>query len=100
MMIDMNEDLMSEQVAQTATRSARGLLQFPILYDTPPGLHKNCVQVSESSAAFAPSIWLDARHIDNESGQEIGVFVHLSLKDAKTLRDQIDYLVKNHYQVV
>lgn len=48
------------------------------------------VRVYESSAAEDPAIWL---------AMDAGNHAHLTLKQAEQLRDQLEFLINNHYQV-
>jgi hypothetical protein len=52
------------------------------------------VRVHESSEAMYPAIWLRV-----EDGDGKDAVLHLSLERAEHLRDQLDWLVQNHYQV-
>lgn len=54
------------------------------------------VQVLESSCATIPHIWLV---IGGRHGDEDRSAAHLTLEDAAKLRDQLDYLINNHYQL-
>jgi len=69
--------------------SNRGFQGFEPIPSSPTG-YSGSVRVYESSAASDPYIWLAV----DESR------VHLTLADARRLRDQIDYLISNHYQAV
>jgi hypothetical protein len=54
------------------------------------------VRVYESSAADGPHIWLNVKEpADPVLGE---AHAHLTLEQAKLLRDQLDYLIGNHYQ--
>lgn len=48
------------------------------------------LRVYESSSAMAPHIWL---------AMSQGNHAHMTLEQAEQLRDQLDYLISNHYQV-
>jgi hypothetical protein len=57
------------------------------------------VTAYESSAAMGPHLWLkieQAPTISPDLGEAVS---HLSLKQAKKLRKQLKFLIKNHYQV-
>lgn len=66
------------------------------------------VKVYESSSAEAPHIWLRLQQGglrtsgDTSVGGALEVseaVAHLSLEEAKQLRDQLDWLMDNHYQL-
>jgi hypothetical protein len=71
--------------------SDRGFLFMPSVSGTYPA---DQVGLSESSSATEACIWLRA----NQSGTR-QTSVHLTLEEAAKLRDQITYLIENHYQV-
>lgn len=48
------------------------------------------IRVYESSSANNPYIWI---------AMDEGTHGHLSLKQAEQLRDQLEFLINNHYQV-
>ena len=52
--------------------------------------YEGWVKVYESSAASEPCIWVST---------EEGPAVHLTLEKATLLRDQLSWLIENHYQV-
>lgn len=52
------------------------------------------VRIYESSAAFGPHIWVAV----TEPGRAPAA-VHLSLENARRVRDQLTYLLDNHYQI-
>lgn len=68
----------------------RGFKHMPKISDPNGGT----VRVAESSAAWAPRIWLSLEPCGLDRAT-----VHLSLEDAERLRDQLDYLIRNHYQL-
>ncbi len=78
--------------------STRGL-KYTEPIDTTYG-HR--VQVYESSAAEGVHIWL-AVDRDCRPGvpitEEESAHAHLTLAQAEGLRDRLDYLIRNHYQV-
>jgi hypothetical protein len=53
------------------------------------------VRVFESSNAILPCIWLSVTWMDMAEGS-----AELTLVDAEKLRDQLTYLIENHYQIV
>lgn len=57
------------------------------------------VRVYESSSAESPHIWvnIDASPWHTEAKEGEGV-AHLSLEQAALLRDQLNFLISNHYQ--
>jgi hypothetical protein len=71
--------------------SDRGFLFMP----STNGTHGDLVGVSESSDASKPCIWMRATGTIH-NGQ---VSVHYPLEEAAKLRDQLTYLIENHYQV-
>ena len=52
------------------------------------------VRVYESSAAVSPHLWLAVMPDDNPEAT-----AHLTLESAEHLRDQLTWLIENHYQV-
>lgn len=57
------------------------------------------VEVGESSCAFPPSIYVEA-HDHGGVRDTLGVaYVQLDLDAASLLRDQLTWLIDNHYQV-
>ena len=52
------------------------------------------VKVYESSAADGPHVWLRV-----EEDRVSYASAHLTLEHAAELRDQLDYLIRNHYQL-
>lgn len=72
------------------TRTDRGFQHLPPL----AGTYGDAVRVYESSAASGPHIWLSA-----ESGDDgEGTVVHLSAEAAWRLSEQLQLLVREHYQ--
>lgn len=61
------------------------------------------VRVYESSAASEPHLWLHVTVVRSPEGystlEEGSGHAHLTLEQAEQLRDQLDYLICNHYQV-
>ncbi|MBS1722550.1 MAG: hypothetical protein JSS66_06025 [Armatimonadetes bacterium] len=87
---------------QPAVPSDRGFNRFPAI----PGSYGDGdsyggVQVYESSAASGPHLWLKVTEpgIAREDQKDTTATLHLSLENALTLRDQIEWLIANHYQV-
>lgn len=69
-------------------RSARGFKHMePIVMDYPK---PTVVRVYESSAALEPAIWVAME-------QDAQCHAHLSLEEATLLRDQLTWLIENHY---
>jgi len=58
------------------------------------------VQAYESSLATEPAIWVTAAGyvMPAERGNAPYIAAHLSLENAVLLRDQLTYLIDNHYQ--
>lgn len=74
--------------------SDRGFKHF----DAVPSTYGGGVTVYESSAASSPHIWLRAE--ENMKAQDSSEStVHLTLESATELRDQLSYLIENHYQL-
>lgn len=79
-------------------RSDRGFKFLPPIASSYPGGE---VTVSESSAASWPSIWLRAKAPDNlnePDGPSHEVPIHLTAGAAWRLAEQLQWLVRNHYQ--
>lgn len=73
----------------------RGFLHMPNI----PGTYvhrREYVRVYESSAAVEACIWI---MVSSTAMTENGMSVHLTLEEATHLRDQLTYLIENHYQV-
>lgn len=69
--------------------SERGFKHFdPIVTET-----DETVRAYESSDASGPHLWLAVKDESNQA------WAHLSLADAELLRDQLDLLIKHHYQL-
>lgn len=81
--------------------SDRGFIHFDAVPDTYGGQ----IRVYESSAAFEPHVWIDIK--SQAKLQEVhpppdGITagtVHLTLEGATKVRDQLTWLIENHYQV-
>lgn len=58
------------------------------------------VRVYESSSAWQPSLWLKIELKEKVGGIDPEeATAHLSLDQARELRDQLDHLITNHYQL-
>lgn len=77
---------MSEHLEATITD--RGFKHLPPL----PGTYGGSVCAYESSAAFGPHVWVA---VETPNGD---VIVHLTAENAWRLAEQLQYLVRNHYQ--
>lgn len=55
------------------------------------------IRTYESSAAMKARIWLRAEGSDVLDLPKNEVALHMSIPEATALRDQLDYLIKNHY---
>ncbi len=83
------------------TTTDRGFIQFDAVPDTYGGQ----VRVYESSAAFVPHVWIDIKSpakLQEVAGPPDGMTagtVHLTLDQATQVRDQLTWLIQNHYQV-
>lgn len=86
-----------EQAHMQATITSRGFVHMPPISCAYGG----DVRVYESSAASAPHIWVLARQLsdmNDDRSELIESAVHLTLESAQQLRDQLNYLIDNHYQ--
>ena len=80
------------------TTSSRGFDFMPAVKSRHEGAQ---VQVSESSSASTPSLWLRAQapaNLNVPEGDVVQAPVHLTVDNAWRLAEQIVFLVKNHYQ--
>lgn len=66
-----------------------------------PGDYGGSVRVYESSGALSAAIWI---YVEESSGESADAYPNpqeatllLNLDKARQLRDQLDYLIKNHY---
>jgi len=78
--------------------SARGFQH----HEPVPSGYGGHVQVSESSAAFVPHIWVRTTcpsNLNDPESAPIEAVAHLTLENATLLRDQLTQLIENHYQV-
>jgi hypothetical protein len=70
--------------------SSRGFKHMAPIPSTYPGeLH-----VYESSSAAGPHVWIAVKGQDGAEGH-----AHLTLESVRQLRDQLEWLIANHYQV-
>ena len=79
--------------------SDRGFAHMPAV----PSEYGGDVRVYESSAAMGPHIWLTATapvSLNEPDGPTVKAPIHLTLANAVVLRDQLTYLINNHYQGV
>lgn len=90
------EIIVRDHIEMPSTQSGRGFTQmepFKCRYGSE-------VRVYESSAASHPCIWLnvqgDAAAMDLKPGEGTA---HLTIEQAQLLRDQLDWLIQNHYQL-
>lgn len=81
-------------------RSSRGFLTM----DPVPGTYGGEATVYESSIAFNPHIWLKVSEPDDLNAYAIGeptgmheAHLHLSVENARLLRDRIDELLREHF---
>lgn len=82
-------------MAEEPTFSARGFAHMDALDCSYGGT----IRAYESSAADSPHVWiniLQGPRIEAKPGEAVA---HLSLETALRLRDQLTYLIDNHYQV-
>lgn len=59
------------------------------------------IKVYESSAASHPHIWVNVvcpLNLNEPQGQMIEAVAHLTIENAENLRDQLQYLIDNHYE--
>lgn len=84
----------------TPTRSDRGFDHLPIVPGVFAGQPHGFASVYESSNAEEACIWLHVR-CGNLGGVDkpAEATVQLSLEAVAVLRDQLDWMVRNHYQV-
>jgi hypothetical protein len=69
--------------------------------DDIPSAYGGYIKVYESSAASAPHIWVRTvcpSNLNDLTSTPIEAVAHLTLDDAARLRDQLSYLIANHYQ--
>ena len=83
------------------TTTDRGFIHFEPIQST----HGGQIRVYESSSASHPCVWVDIKspaglqevHPPPE-GMTAGT-AHLKIEDATMLRDQLTWLIENHYQM-
>lgn len=80
------------------TITGRGFKHFgPV-----PSEYGGFIRTYESSAASGPHLWVLIECPDGMSlrdGATKDAAAHLTLENAEVLRDQLTYLIDNHYQV-
>jgi hypothetical protein len=83
------------------TTTDRGFVHF----DPIPSTYGGAIRVYESSAASGPHIWVDIKSPAKlqevhppPDGMTAGT-AHLPLEQAIMLRDQLNWLIDNHYQM-
>lgn len=90
--------LVAPDTVEGVTFSSRGFKQMDPITTT----RHETVRVYESSAAEEPHVWLNVEigpespYTNEEPGKS---HAHMTLAQAEQLRDQLDYLIHNHYQV-
>jgi hypothetical protein len=58
------------------------------------------VRVYESSSAMRPCLWMKVDSTGSTCGDIVTELrVHMTLEQAEDLRDSLDYLIRNHYQL-
>lgn len=95
-------ELITDRISEdNVTYSDRGFKFVEEVKDS----YGSSVRVSESSSAFTSHIWLRAEGSEvlhkgsNKSTKDNEVALHLKIEDAKQLRDNLDYLINNHYHI-
>ena len=83
------------------TITDRGFQHMDPIPGTYGGQVSGQVKVYESSAASGPYVWLTVRSFSNPNTQSdpVEATVHLALAHAECLRNQLTFLIENHYQV-
>lgn len=90
---------MGDEAPEGLSTSDRGFKRFEAV----PSTYGGEVKVYESSAAEGPHLWLNATapvSLNEPDGAQVTAALHITLDAAALLRDQLDYLVQNHYQRV
>lgn len=91
---------MPEDIAHlTPTTSDRGFDHLPVVPGVFAGQPHGFASIYESSNAEEACIWLHVRTGQLGSEKPAEATVQLALDAAATLRDQLDWMVRNHYQV-
>jgi hypothetical protein len=76
----------------TTTTSDRGFDALPEI----PGAYGGSIRVYESSAASGPHLWLNA--LERVGAEGTQATMHLSAENAWRLSEQLQKLVREHYQ--
>jgi hypothetical protein len=79
------------------TMSSRGFKRA----EPVPSEYGGAVRVYESSSAMAPHLWVAVScpaDLNKPDGPEVEAVAHLTLDNARLLRDQLTYLIEHHYQ--
>lgn len=82
----------------TPTKTDRGFTHLPPVQAHWGGQDTGTVTLCESSAAEGPHLWLHAEAAEGFGTPAERVSMHLPLAEAAKLRDQLDFLIKHHYQ--
>jgi hypothetical protein len=93
----LRAELAATEVAPRVTFTDRGFKHM----DPIPSEYGGQIHVIESSAAIGPHIWLTASapaNLNQPEGPAVDARLHLTLANAALLRDQLSFLVDNHYQ--
>lgn len=80
------------------TTSGRGFQQG----DEIPSQYGGYIKVYESSAASSPHVWARIEcpaDLNDPQGPTVEAVAHLTLENAKELRDQLSRIIGNHYQL-
>jgi hypothetical protein len=84
----------------TVVKSDRGFSRLPLI----PGDYGGDAQVYESSSAEGPHLWLKVTEPEDLNAHAAGkdtpmkeCHLHLPLENAAKLRDQLTWLIDNHY---
>lgn len=70
--------------------------------DPVPSTYGGFTKVYESSAAMGPHIWVNVEcpaNLNEPIGPTAEATAHITLDNAIILRDQLTYLIENHYQL-
>lgn len=91
---------MSTEPHLIPTITDRGFKHLPEIPSTYPG---GTIRTYESSAAMQPCIWVAAvapENLNHPDGPQMSAPIHLTIENALRLADQIQFLARNHYQLV
>lgn len=69
--------------------------------DPIPSAYGGTIKAYESSSAMHPHIWVLIEcpaHLNEPDGPTVEAVAHLRIEHAQQLRDQLTYLIENHYQ--